>query len=292
VRAVSDLLDVHGAPIYVRKQIVHNSHVVAELSARGAVFVDDLSDVPAGSKVVFSAHGVSPAVVQQARASNLEVVDATCPLVAKVHAEARRYAAAGDTILLIGHAEHEETVGTLGEAPDRIRIIEDANDAATIRVDDPTRVAVLTQTTLAVDETRSVMGILRRRFPELRTPDHDICYATTNRQLAVRAVAREADIVLVLGSPNSSNSARLAEVAKREGTPAWLIENATAIGADWLVDVERIGLSAGASAPSKLVTEVIDLLRSFGPLRVEERIVAVESVHFSAPHGVPTQESS
>ncbi|MBY8852037.1 4-hydroxy-3-methylbut-2-enyl diphosphate reductase, partial [Saccharothrix sp. MB29] len=213
---VDRLLDQRGGPVHVRKQIVHNTHVVAELEARGAVFVDELDAVPDGATVVFSAHGVSPAVREEAERRGLDVVDATCPLVTKVHAEARRYAARGDTVVLIGHAGHEVVEGTLGEAPDRVVLVETAADVAALEVPDPARVSYLTQTTLAVDETAEVLDALRARFPALRGPSSaDICYATTNRQDAVREVARDADLVLVVGSANSSNSVRLVELARR-----------------------------------------------------------------------------
>ncbi|NEA36903.1 4-hydroxy-3-methylbut-2-enyl diphosphate reductase [Streptomyces sp. SID13031] len=284
IDTVQNLLALHGPPIYVRKEIVHNSHVVADLRDKGAIFVDELTEVPEGARVVFSAHGVAPAIHEQAQQRRLDTVDATCPLVSKVHSEARRFAAQGKTILLVGHAEHEETDGTYGEAPDNIIIIETADDAATVSVDDPRRVAYLTQTTLATNEAAAVVEVLQRRFPELQAPpDDDICYATTNRQNAVRAVAAEADLVLVVGSTNSSNSQRLVDVARREGVAAWLIEDATQLRSEWFDAVTTIGLTGGASAPPHLLAGVLEALRTLGPLDIEERITSTESVYFAPP---------
>ena len=281
IDVVRDLLAVHGGPLHVRKQIVHNAHVVADLEALGAVFVDELDEVPDGATVVFSAHGVAPAVWAQAQARGMEVVDATCPLVAKVHAEARRYAARGDTVILIGHAGHEETEGTLGEAPRRTILVESVADVARVQVPDPLRVSYLTQTTLSVHETAEIVAALRNRFPALRGPaGADICYATTNRQDALAAIADDADLVLVVGSANSSNSVRLVELAQRAGTPAHLIEDAGAVDPQWLAGVAVIGLTAGASAPPGLVDEVVEQLRARGPVTVEERRVADEPLRF------------
>jgi 4-hydroxy-3-methylbut-2-enyl diphosphate reductase len=288
IAAVEQLLTDRGAPIYVRKQIVHNTHVVAGLRSRGAVFVDELSEVPPGATVVFSAHGVPPEVWRQAEALGLYVVDATCPLVAKVHAEARRFATRGDTVVLIGHAGHEETEGTLGEAPERTVLVQTEADVAALAPPDPTRVSYLAQTTLAVDETAAIVAALRARFPHARGPGtDDICYATTNRQRALAAIADEADLVLVVGSANSSNSTRLAELARRRGTPARLIEDASEIEPGWLAGARVIGLTAGASAPPALVDEVLAALRRFGPLVVAEREVAREQIRFTAPTMVP-----
>jgi 4-hydroxy-3-methylbut-2-enyl diphosphate reductase len=284
IAAVEQLLADRGAPIYVRKQIVHNTHVVAGLRGRGAVFVDELAEVPPGATVVFSAHGVSPEVWRQAEALGLQVVDATCPLVAKVHAEARRFAARGDTVVLIGHAGHEETEGTLGEAPERTVLVQTEADVTALDPPDPTRVSYLAQTTLAVDETATIIAALRARFPHARGPGtDDICYATTNRQRALTVVAEEADLVLVVGSANSSNSARLAELARRRGTPAHLIEDASEIEPAWLATARVIGLTAGASAPPALVDEVLAALRRFGPLVVTEREVTREHIRFTVP---------
>ncbi|WP_338033847.1 4-hydroxy-3-methylbut-2-enyl diphosphate reductase [Kutzneria albida] len=284
IEIVERVLDQREPPVYVRKQIVHNVHVVADLEARGAVFVDELDAVPDGATVVFSAHGVSPAVRDEARGRGLEVVDASCPLVTKVHVEARRFAARGDTVLLIGHAGHEEVEGTLGEAPEHTILVQNAEEVATLEVPDPERVSYLTQTTLAVDETTEVVAALRERFPALRAPgSEDICYATTNRQEALTAIADESDLVLVVGSRNSSNSVRLVELAQRRGTPAYLIDDTGDIDTEWLAGVRTVGLTAGASAPPRLVEEVIDYLRGFGPVTVTEREVTRETIHFGMP---------
>lgn len=284
IEIVEHALAQRGRPVYVRKQIVHNTHVVAGLADRGAVFVDELADVPDGATVVFSAHGVSPAVRQEAKARDLDVIDATCPLVTKVHAEARRFAARGDTVLLIGHAGHEEVDGTLGEAPEHTILVENIAQAHEVTVPDPERLSYLTQTTLAADETAEILDVLRSRFPFLRGPDSaDICYATTNRQQALSTVADEADLVLVIGSANSSNSVRLVELARRAGTPAHLIEDAGDIRAEWLAGVRTVGLTAGASAPPGLVDEVVAAL---GPVTVLERTTTVESVRFTLPAAV------
>ncbi|AUG75643.1 4-hydroxy-3-methylbut-2-enyl diphosphate reductase [Kitasatospora sp. MMS16-BH015] len=286
IDAVERLLDAPGraAPVYVRKQIVHNTHVVADLAARGTVFVEELTEVPEGATVIFSAHGVSPEVRAQAAAKSLTVVDATCPLVTKVHSEAKRFAARGDTVVLIGHAGHEEIEGTLGEAPEQALLVATAEEARALTVPDEARVSYLTQTTLALDETEEVVGALRERFPLLQGPaGADICYATTNRQLAVEAVAERAELVLVVGSANSSNSVRMVEVARRHGVPAHLVEDAGAIDPAWLTGVRTVGLSAGASAPPALVTEVVEALRRLGPVTLEEHTTTVESVVFAPP---------
>ncbi|MFC9439736.1 4-hydroxy-3-methylbut-2-enyl diphosphate reductase [Nocardia sp. NPDC057030] len=274
-------------PVYVRKQIVHNTHVVADLAARGAVFVEELDEVPPGSTVVFSAHGVSPAVHEQAKRRGLTVIDATCPLVTKVHAEARRFAARGNTVVLIGHAGHEEVEGTAGEAPEVTVVIDTPAEAAALQVPDESRVAYLTQTTLSVEEAEATIQALRGRFPRLRGPSSaDICYASTNRQESVEAVARQSDLVLVLGSRNSSNSQRLVEVARRQGVPAYLIEDAAAISPAWIESADTIGLSAGASAPAVLVDAVVEALRAWGPLTVREHVTAVEDIAFAPPPDV------
>jgi 4-hydroxy-3-methylbut-2-en-1-yl diphosphate reductase len=284
VEIVERALTQRGRPVYVRKQIVHNAHVVADLEARGAVFVDDVDEVPPGATVVFSAHGVSPEVRTQAGDRSLQVIDATCPLVTKVHAEARRFAARGDTVLLIGHAGHEEVEGTLGEAPARTLLVQDVADAWTVEVPDPDRVSYLTQTTLAADETEEIIAVLRDRFPALRGPaSDDICYATTNRQRALAAVAAEADLVLVVGSANSSNSVRLVELARRGGTPAYLIDDSSDIEPEWLDGAAVVGLTAGASAPPGLVDEVLAALE---PVTVIERKTATELVRFTLPAAV------
>ncbi|KAA8881951.1 4-hydroxy-3-methylbut-2-enyl diphosphate reductase [Nocardia colli] len=275
------------APVYVRKQIVHNTHVVADLAARGAVFVEELNEVPPGSTVVFSAHGVSPAVHEQAKERGLTVIDATCPLVTKVHAEARRYAARGNTVVLVGHAGHEEVEGTAGEAPEVTLVIDSPAEVAALQVPDETRVAYLTQTTLSVDEAEETIQALRQRFPQLHGPSSaDICYASTNRQESVEAVARQSDVVLVIGSENSSNSQRLVEVAQRQGVPAYLIDDASAIVPAWIESANTIGLSAGASAPAVLVDAVLEALRAWGPLTVREHVTAVEDITFAPPPDV------
>jgi 4-hydroxy-3-methylbut-2-enyl diphosphate reductase len=281
---VEELLDRADGPVYVRKQIVHNSHVVGDLERRGAVFVEEVAEVPAGATVVFSAHGVSPAVYAEAADRGLEVIDAACPLVTKVHSEARRFAADGDTVVLIGHAGHEEVDGTLGQAPARTVLVETADDVARLEVADPSRVVYLTQTTLAVDEVTEVVDALRRRFPAVKGPaSDDICYATTNRQTALRAVVDDSDVVFVLGSANSSNSRRLVELAERHGTPAYLIEDAECIQPAWLTDVDTVGLTAGASAPPALVDGVIAALKALGPVTVTERETSRETVRFALP---------
>jgi 4-hydroxy-3-methylbut-2-enyl diphosphate reductase len=284
IEIVEHALAQRGRPVYVRKQIVHNAHVVADLEARGAVFVDELTDVPPGATVVFSAHGVSPAVRTEADHRGLAAIDATCPLVTKVHAQARRFAARGDTVLLVGHGGHEEVEGTLGEAPSATILVENVTQAWSVTVPDPERVSYLTQTTLAVDETAEILGVLRSRFPFLKGPgSDDICYATTNRQHALSAVAADADLVLVIGSPNSSNSVRLVELARRGGTPAYLIDDAGDIRPEWLTGVRTVGLTAGASAPPRLVDEVVAAL---GPVTVLERETATESIRFTLPSAV------
>ncbi|WP_430784706.1 4-hydroxy-3-methylbut-2-enyl diphosphate reductase [Actinoplanes sp. G11-F43] len=283
VDMVDQALSLHGPPVYVRRQIVHNAHVVAGLEARGVIFVDELDTVPDGAVVVFSAHGVAPAVRAEAARRNLDVIDATCPLVAKVHAEARRFANRGDTVLLIGHAGHDEVEGTLGQVPG-IHLVEDVASAGALEVSGE-RISYLTQTTLAADETREIIGTLKSRYPGISGPD-DICYATTNRQEAVIAIAEACDLVLVVGSANSSNSVRLVEVARRHGAPAHLIEDAGEIRPEWLEGVATVGLTAGASAPPHLVDEVITALR---PDRVTEHRVTEETVTFMLP---PTLRSA
>jgi 4-hydroxy-3-methylbut-2-en-1-yl diphosphate reductase len=290
IEVVERALDQRGAPVYVRKQIVHNEHVVADLESRGAIFVDELDEIPEGATTVFSAHGVSPAVRHEALERKLDVIDATCPLVSKVHAEARRFAARGNTIFLIGHDGHEEIEGTSGEAPDSIVLVEDARQAERVDVADPSRVTYLTQTTLAVDETAEIVDVLRSRFPALEGPSSDdICYATTNRQQAVREIARKADVVLVVGSQTSSNSQRLVEVSEREGTPAYLVEDETEVDLDAIAQARTIGVSAGASAPDALVHRLIDAIGALGGAEVEETATASESVSFRLPREVRSE---
>jgi 4-hydroxy-3-methylbut-2-en-1-yl diphosphate reductase len=287
IEIVERMLDRQGPPIYVRKQIVHNTRVVAGLEQRGAVFVDELDEVPDGATVVFSAHGVSPAVREAATARGLTTVDATCPLVSKVHAEARRFADAGYLVALIGHAGHEEVEGTLGEAPGSTVLVETAADVDRLDPPQPDKIAYLMQTTLAADEAAGIAGAITRRFPEARGPrSDDICYATTNRQNAVRAVAAESDLVLVAGSANSSNSLRLVETAERAGAPARLIDGSDDIQLGWLAGVSTVGLTAGASAPPAVVEEIVDALRGLGPVEVSERVVTTESIHFGLPREV------
>jgi 4-hydroxy-3-methylbut-2-en-1-yl diphosphate reductase len=284
IEIVDLVLDRHGPPVYVRKQIVHNAVVVARLEQRGAIFVDELDEVPEGALVVFSAHGVSPEVRDEAARRGLEAVDATCPLVSKVHAEARRFAADGYLVALIGHAGHEEVEGTLGEAPGEMVLVETAADVASLRPADPGKVAFLMQTTLAADDARELRDAITGRFPAARGPgSDDICYATTNRQLAVRAVAVQSDVVLVAGSANSSNSLRLVETAERAGTPAYLVDGPEDIELAWLTGRSRIGVTAGASAPPALVTQIVDALSGLGEVSTREVTVATESVQFSLP---------
>ena len=277
----------HGPPVHVRKQIVHNVHVVSDLERRGAVFVDELGEVPDDGVVVFSAHGVSPAVRAEADRRGLRVIDATCPLVTKVHTEMRRFGDRGDTIVFIGHEGHEETEGTMGERPEQTVLVETEDDARRVEVADPDRVTYLVQTTLAADEVGGIVDVLAERFPGLKSPpSDDICYATTNRQEALRAVARDSDVVLVVGSSNSSNSRRLVETSERLGTPAHLVDDAGDVRLDWVADAHTVGLTAGASAPTALVDEVIEALRGLGPVDVTEREVTTEDVHFTLPKEV------
>ena len=285
VITVEKALERYGPPVYVRKQIVHNRHVVESLEARGAIFVAELDEVPPGSTVVFSAHGVSPAVQQEAKDRGLKAIDATCPLVTKVHHEARRFARDDLEILLIGHAGHEEVEGTTGEAPGHITLVQSPNDVDQLQVRDPSRLSWLSQTTLSVDETLETVNRLRERFPLLKDPpSDDICYATQNRQLAIKQVAAGSDLVIVVGSANSSNSVRLVEVALEAGaTAAHRIDNATEIDPDWLDGVESIGVTSGASVPDDLVQGVLNYLVNQGfPVAREERLTE-ESLVFALP---------
>jgi 4-hydroxy-3-methylbut-2-enyl diphosphate reductase len=288
IEIVERALERFGPPVYVRRQIVHNAHVVADLESKGAIFVAELDEVPDGSTVVLAAHGVSPAVrAEGISRSDLTVIDATCPLVAKVHHEARRYLAQDYQIVLIGHAEHEEVVGTLGEAPDRIRLVQRFEDVAALSLNEDEEVAYLTQTTLSIDETAEIVEALRHRFPRLIGPaTNDICYATQNRQDAVRALAKHCDLILVVGSTNSSNTLRLVEVGRREGCHTELIEDASGIQLAWLEDVANIGVTAGASAPESLVSGVIDTLATLGTATVTEHQTVEETVQFSLPRQV------
>jgi 4-hydroxy-3-methylbut-2-en-1-yl diphosphate reductase len=284
VETVERLLDLHGPPIYVRKQIVHNAHVVRELEERGAVFVESETEVPEGSRIVLSAHGVAPSVYANAEARGLETTDATCPLVTKVHVEARRYAADGYTVVLIGHAGHEEVIGTMGEAPEATVLVQSVEDAERVELPDPDRVAYITQTTLSVDETAEIIGVLRRRFPRIRAPKRDdICYATSNRQWAVKDLLGEVDVLLVIGSRNSSNSNRLVEVARAGGIDAFLIDDETGIDERWLDGVRVVGITSGASAPETLVERVCAWFRARGVEQIEQFQSVHEDVVFRLP---------
>jgi 4-hydroxy-3-methylbut-2-enyl diphosphate reductase len=284
IETVRRTLTARDESVYVRRQVVHNAHVIAQLEQDGARFVEELDQVPAGATVIFSAHGVAPAVRREAAERELAVIDATCPLVAKVHSEARRFAESGYDIILVGHRDHDEVEGTFGEAPDHTHIVTRVGDIEHLNVADPDRVACLTQTTLAVDDTREVVDALRRRFPRLVTPRaSDICYATQNRQDAVRALARDCDLILVIGSANSSNSRRLVEVAERAGCHALLVEDAGAVPPAPLTGVRRVGLSAGASAPEHVVQGVVRALAGLGPVAVSQRTVRDERVRFKLP---------
>src|SRR5262245_4607011 len=284
IEVVELALEVYGKPVYVRHEIVHNRHVVEELRAKGAIFTEDLDGVPTGALLVFSAHGVSPAVKAQAQRRGLRTLDATCPLVTKVHVEALRYARDGYEIALVGHRGHVEVEGTLGHAPERMHLVETLADAEQLEVRDPRRLAVLTQTTLSVDDTREILEVLRRRFPAIRVPGKDdICYATQNRQNAVKQIARESELVLVVGASASSNSNRLVEVARAGGAQAQLIENANAIDPAWLEGVRCVGVSAGASTPEVLVSDVIERLRALGAREVRERVLVEEEIRFTLP---------
>jgi 4-hydroxy-3-methylbut-2-enyl diphosphate reductase len=284
IEIVELALQVHGAPVYVRHEIVHNRHVVETLRARGAIFVDELREVPPESIVVFSAHGVSPRVREEARSRGLRTIDATCPLVTKVHVEALRYARDDYEIILVGHRGHVEVEGTLGHAPERMHLIETAEDAQRVEVRDPSQLAVLTQTTLSVDDTRDILAVLRERFPDIRTPSRDdICYATQNRQNAVKTIARSADLVLVVGAPSSSNSNRLVEVARAHGARAELVQEASEISPAWLESARTIGVSAGASTPETLVQQVIERLAKLGCQEVRDVSLVEEDITFSLP---------
>ncbi|MGO9976325.1 MAG: 4-hydroxy-3-methylbut-2-enyl diphosphate reductase [Solirubrobacteraceae bacterium] len=284
VQTVERALELHGEPVYVRKEIVHNKHVVEQLRERGAVFVDSETQVPAGATVVFSAHGVAPSVHANAQERTLNTIDATCPLVTKVHVEAKRFAAEGYAVVLIGHAGHEEVEGTMGEAPEHIVLIEDEEDVAALEVADPSRVAYISQTTLSVDETLSIIEALRRRFPAIVGPrTDDICYATTNRQAAVKQLARECDLVLVIGSRNSSNSNRLVEVAREHGAESHLIDNESEVREEWLQGKTVVGITSGASAPEELVRRLIAFFRDRGTTDVRELEVVKEDVRFMLP---------
>jgi 4-hydroxy-3-methylbut-2-enyl diphosphate reductase len=284
VQTVERTLELQGAPVYVRKEIVHNKHVVETLRQKGAIFVDTEAEVPEGATVVFSAHGVSPAVHAGAAARSLNTIDATCPLVTKVHREAIKFASEGYTIVLIGHSGHEEVEGTMGEAPDHIVLVETEADVDALQLDDPEKVAYISQTTLSVDETRTIIARLREKFPHITGPrTDDICYATTNRQAAVKQMAEHCDLVLVIGSQNSSNSVRLVEVARDYGADSHLIDNETQVQEAWLEGKEVVGISSGASAPEELVQRLVGFFRDRGVEDVSEFEVVQENIRFMLP---------
>ena len=284
VQTVERALQIHGAPVYVRKEIVHNKHVVEGLRERGAIFVDEHTEVPEGAVCVFSAHGVAPSVREGAIERHLETIDATCPLVTKVHREAVRFANDGYTIVLVGHDGHEEVEGTMGEAPEKIVLVQNEQDVDELEIEDTEHIAYVTQTTLAVDETESIIERLRERFPSIVGPrTDDICYATTNRQAAVKDMAASCDVLLVIGSSNSSNSKRLVEVARDLGTEAYLIDNVGEVREEWLKGARVVGISSGASAPENLVVELVDFFRERGVSDISEHEVRREDVRFMLP---------
>jgi 4-hydroxy-3-methylbut-2-enyl diphosphate reductase len=293
VETVERALDLYGAPVYVRKQIVHNAHVVRDLEERGAVFVEDEAEAPAGATLVLSAHGVAPTVYARAAERGQNTIDATCPLVTKVHAQARRYAAEGCRIVLIGHAGHEEVIGTMGEAPDSTFLVQSVEEAEQLELPGEGPIAYITQTTLSVDETAEIIDALKRRFPEIRAPQReDICYATSNRQWAVKEMLDEIDLLLVIGSRNSSNSKRLVEVARAGGVPSHLIDDETEIDERWLAGVETVGLTSGASAPERLVRRVCDWFRSYGVGEIKAFASVYEDVVFRLPVELRRAETS
>jgi 4-hydroxy-3-methylbut-2-en-1-yl diphosphate reductase len=284
VDTVERALRLYGAPVYVRKQIVHNTHVVEDLRRRGAVFVDSVDEVPRGSTLVFSAHGVSPAVRDASAERRLNTIDATCPLVTKVHTQARRYASAGYAIAFIGHAGHEEVEGTSGEAPDAIVLVESVEDARAVELPGDRPLAYVTQTTLSIDETREIIDVLRERYPHIESPaKEDICYATSNRQWAVKELLEEVELLLVIGSRNSSNSKRLVEVAHAAGVAAHLVDDASEIDASWLDEIDTVGITSGASAPERLVRDVCDWFRARGVVDISEHSSHFEDVVFRLP---------
>jgi 4-hydroxy-3-methylbut-2-en-1-yl diphosphate reductase len=284
IEIVERALKKYGPPIYVRHEIVHNRHVVEDLRTRGAVFVDELDEIPPGSITIFSAHGVAKRVQEKAAERDLPVIDATCPLVAKVHAEGRRYAAAGRDIVLVGHAGHAEVEGTIGQIPGKVHLVQTVEDVARLSVADPAELAYVTQTTLSVDDTRQIIAALKVRFPDIKGPDvRDICYATQNRQMAVRELASLVDVILVVGSQNSSNSNRLREIGQQLGKPSYLIDGADALRAEWFAGVATVGLTAGASAPETLVREVLESLRRFGDVEISTLEGVAEDVRFRFP---------
>jgi len=284
VQTVERALELYGPPVYVRKEIVHNKHVVKQLSARGAIFVEEETEVPEGEVVVFSAHGVAPTVHENARIRELQTIDATCPLVTKVHVEARKFAQHGYTIILVGHEGHEEVEGTTGEAPDNIVLVQSAKEVDELELEDPDHVAFITQTTLSLDETSGIIARLKEKFPNIVGPkSDDICYATTNRQIAVKELANECDLVLVIGSANSSNSNRLVEVARECGAASYLIDNSLQVQEEWLEGVETLGITSGASAPEELVEQLVDFFRERGTEDISEVRTVDEDVRFMLP---------
>ena len=290
MQTVEKALELHGPPVYVRKEIVHNKHVVEELEKRGAIFVEEETEVPEGEMVVFSAHGVAPSVHENSEKRHLRTIDATCPLVTKVHVEARKFAADGYTIVLIGHAGHEEVEGTTGEAPDSIVLVQSVDEVDQLEFEDPEKVAFITQTTLSVDETTQIIERLRERFPKIVSPkSDDICYATTNRQIAVKQLAKECELVLVIGSTNSSNSNRLVEVAREHGAQSHLIEDHLQVRDEWLEGVQTVGITSGASAPEELVESLVDLFRERGVEDVSELRAVDEDVRFMLPKKIRSE---
>jgi 4-hydroxy-3-methylbut-2-en-1-yl diphosphate reductase len=284
IDVVKIALNMYGRPIYVRKEIVHNRHVVDELRDLGAIFIEELDEVPTGARVIFSAHGVSPEVRTQARQRSLKVIDATCPLVTKVHLEAVKFARKGFTIVLIGHKDHDEVIGTLGEAPESTALVSTVEDVDRLEVADPERVSFITQTTLSLDETSDIVARLREKFPKIQGPAaQDICYATENRQVAVKAVVPLCQVLLVVGSQNSSNSRRLVEVCEKMGVPAYLVDDLTEVQPQWLENIDTVALTAGASAPENLVQQLVEFLQQRGFAQLEEMEVKEEDVRFNLP---------
>ena len=287
IDVVKIALGMYGAPIYVRREIVHNKHVVDELRAAGAIFVDELNEVPEGKRVIFSAHGVSPAVRDAAKARNLKVIDATCPLVTKVHVEAVKFARKGFTIVLIGHKDHDEVEGTLGEAPESTVLVENVADVDQLVIKDPSKIAYITQTTLSLDETVHIVNRLQERFPLIQSPHaQDICYATENRQIAVKAVVPMCDLLLVVGSQNSSNSRRLVEVCQQGGVASYLVDDHSEVKPEWLASARNVAVTAGASAPENLVQDLISYLQEQGFTNLQEMEIREEDVRFSLPSGL------
>lgn len=284
IEVVEETLKYFPAPIYVFHEIVHNTHVVRHLSEKGAVFVNEVAETPDGGVLIFSAHGISPEVRALAKAKRLAVIDATCPLVTKVHMEAIKFAREGYTILLVGHANHDEVIGTMGEAPDKIQLVETVEDVAALQLPSDAKVAVITQTTLSLDDCQRVIGAIKAKFPDVKfPPKSDICYATQNRQTAVKKITSVADLILVIGSKNSSNSARLAEVARDLGTDAYLIDDVSHIKPEWLVGKKKVAITAGASAPENLVQDVVDYFRKLGVTDIQDFNVIEEDVKFGLP---------